>query len=85
MKPLIAIVTFRRTAARYAYYTLLENLKAGDYVIVDSSTGIGIATFEKYVDESRNVYSWILDRVDIDKLRALLKIEKLEKIYKNGV
>ena len=70
-------ITFIGATYQYIYYTNLE-LKYGDYVLVDSSNGLGLAKVTNasiHINNNRPCYSWVLQKVDLESLRNNLRCE----------
>ena len=80
-KPIIVRVQFGTSAQGYDYKTFDTDLKRGDYVITDSSTGVGIAQVVT-VNVPKKVgmkYAWLLGKVDVQSRRRKLHDQQKEK------
>ena len=75
MKRYIVSVKFKSTRQVYHYYTFIDNLMMGDYVIVKSSNGFGLAQVIEYITKPGNwpCYSYVIGSVDMDGLLFTLE------------
>ena len=76
MKKLQASVTFigkYATDQKYSYLTYLDSLKKGDYVVVKSTNGLGVAKFVEYVPLTSVATSWIVQRINLESHQEMLK------------
>ena len=80
----VAVVfkTDKGTSQVYHYLTDLEDLNTGDYVVVHSKNGYGVAEVQGYVPVTKIATAWVVQKVDINayeerqaRLKAIKKLE----------
>lgn len=95
MSKKVAVVKFPNTDRysssynkKYNFLTTVDNLQAGDTVVVDTVNGLQIANFVKYDDLGlgntgvKTPHRWLIQKVELDehnrRIEAVAKLEKLK-------
>lgn len=62
----------------YQFATDIEDLKAGDKVVVDTRNGLTIAQVEKYAEPNPSLkeFKWVVQKIDIDKHEQRLEKQR---------
>lgn len=72
----IAVVEFESGYKSYEFKTDIEDLHVGDYVVVDTSSGINVARVVEIKDYSNKATKWVIQKLDMTKHQERLEKEK---------
>ena len=67
----------------YDYFNTLNEVEIGDYVVVDSTRGFGVAEVVGFKDYSHEAKKYVIQRVDVEaheqRMEAIKRQEELER------
>lgn len=80
-KSIVSVMLGNYTEKFYSFFTDIDDLAVGDYVVCDTVNGPALGTVMK-VDVTNKATKWVIDKVSMDAHLERLKREEKKRVLK---